>query len=382
MSDKRRVKCGVLGCGVIANEVYLPTLREKADLVATCDIVPERAKRSMELWGAKEWYASLDEMLRKSDIEAVFVLTGMGMHAAHAAKAARAGKHVLIQKPLATNMRDADVVYRAVKKAGVKALVEPNVQQDPLYKKAKSILEENAIGEVFWFRAGLGRGPPTWSEKTFFTKTAGGPLFDLGVYDIAALTFLLGPASKVSGFAKISIPERYIVPDEFFTEHLARKPYEPFWSRLGAAKPSQKIRMGAEDNTLTLLNMKNGSIGCVVANFVTPDGLRRDVGNMPHIEIYGREGALFIGGQAPLSVMTNKGDSRYHKPSGWYHVPREEIPAWNYYVASTEHFLDCIVNDREPIPNIEWGKHVSEIMIKSIQSARTGRSLKLSSTFH
>jgi len=381
MSNERRVKCGVLGCGVIANEVYLPTLREKAELVATCDIIPERAKRSMELWGAKEWYSSLDDMLRKADIEAVFVLTGMGMHAAHVAKAARAGKHVLVQKPLATNIKDLEAVHRAVRKAGVKVLVEPNVQQDPLYKKAKSILEEKVIGDIYWFRAGLGRGPPTWSEKTFFTKTAGGPLFDLGVYEVVALTYLLGPAIKVTGIAKISIPERYIVPDEFFTEHLARKPYEPFWSRLDTTKPSQRIRMGAEDNTLTLLNMKNGSIGCIIANFVTPDGLRRGIGNMPHIEIYGDKGALFIGGPSPLSILTLKEDSKYYKPEGWYHIPREEVPAWNYYVASTEHFLDCIVNDRDPLPSIEWGKHVSEIMIKSIQSSRTGRTLKIASTF-
>ncbi|MGQ9515434.1 MAG: Gfo/Idh/MocA family protein [Thermoproteota archaeon] len=377
----RRVKCGVVGCGVIANEIYLPTIREKAKLVATCDIIPERARRSMELWGAKEWYSNLDEMLRKADLEAIFVLTGMGMHATHAAKAARAGKHVLIQKPLATNIKDAEIVYRAVKKAGVKVLVEPNVQQNPLYLRAKEILDEGTIGDTYWFKAGLGRGPPTWSEKTFFTKTAGGPLFDLGVYDVAALTFLLGPASKVTGIAKISIPERYIVPDEFFTEHLARKPYESFWSRLGTAKPSQRIKMGTEDNTFTLLSMRNGSIGCIVANFVTPDGLRRDIGNLPQIEIYGSKGALFIGGQAPLSVLTLKEESKYYRPEGWYKVPRDEVPAWNYYVASTEHFIDCIVNDKEPLSSIEWAKHVSEIMIKSIQSSRTGRTLRITSSF-
>jgi predicted dehydrogenase len=377
----RRVKCGVVGCGVIANDIYLPTLKDKAQLVATCDIKEERARRSMELWGAKEFYDNIDDMLRKADIEAVFILTAMGTHALLAAKAARSGKHVLIQKPFATNIRDAEVAYRAIKKAHVKALVEPNVQMSPLYLKAKDILSEGTIGDVYWFRAGLGRGPPTWSEKTFFTRQAGGPIFDLGVYNFAALTFLLGPATKVTGLAKISIPEVAIVPDELFTENLAHRPYESFWRKLESAQLSQKIKVGAEDNTLTLLNMRGGSLGCVIANFVTPDGIRRDGGHMPEIEIYGSKGAMFIGGPAPLSVLTLREESKYHSPDGWHHVPREELPRWNYYVASTEHFLDCILNDREPLPSIDWGMHVSEIMIKSIQSSRMARTLKLTSTF-
>ncbi|MGB9718642.1 MAG: Gfo/Idh/MocA family protein [Thermoproteota archaeon] len=376
-----KVKCGVVGCGVIANEAYLPMIVEKGELVATCDRIKERARRSMELWGAKEYYTDVDEMLKKSDVEAVFILSGMGMHADQAAKAARAGKHVLVQKPLATNMRDARKVFTAVKKAGVKALVEPNVQMSPLYLRAKSILEEGTIGEIYWFRAGLGRGAPTWGEETFFTRQAGGPLFDLGVYQIAALTFLLGPASSVSGMAEISIPDRFIVPDEFFTEHLSHKPYESFWPKLAAAKPSKRIRMRAEDNTFTLLDMRSGSLGCVIANFVTPDGLRTGVGNMPDIEIYGSEGALLIGGPAAISVMTKRRDSKYYSPDGWYCIPKQDFPPWNYYRASTEHFFECIVNDKDPLPSLEWGFHVSEIMIKSIQSSRTGRRLRVSSVF-
>ncbi|MEM2921266.1 MAG: Gfo/Idh/MocA family oxidoreductase [Candidatus Bathyarchaeia archaeon] len=380
--SERRVKCGVVGCGVVANEAYFPAIVENGELVATCDAIEERAKRSMELWGAKEYYTDIDEMLKRADIDAVFILTGMGMHAGHAVRAARAGKHLLIQKPLATSMVDAKRVFGAVKRAGVKALVEPNVQMNPIYLKAKSILKEGSIGEVYWFRAGLGRGPPTWGEETFFTKQAGGPLFDLGVYQIAALTFLLGPASSVMGMAKLSIPERFIVPEEVFTEHLAQKPYEPFWIKLEKVKPTKRITMEAEDNTFTLMYMKSGSMGCVIANFVTPDGLRNGIGDMPDIEIYGSEGALFIGGPAAISVLTKRKDSKYYSPDGWYCISRQDFPVWNYYWASTKHFFDCILNNKDPLPSLDWGVHVSEIMIKSLQSSRMGRKLRVMSTFN
>lgn len=381
MSSARCVKCGVVGCGVIANDVYIPTVSKKAELVATCDVVAERAKGSMELWGGKEYYTNVDEMLKKADLEVVFVLTAMGTHAQIAAKAARAGKHVLIQKPFATTMRDAENGDKAIKKAGVKALVEPNVQMDPLYAKAKGILNEGTIGDIYWFRAGLGRGPPTWSRKTFFTKQAGGPLYDLGVYQVSVITFLLGPAVKVTGLARISIPEVSIVPDEVFTEGLSHKPYESFWKKLGSAPLSQKIKMEAEDNTFTLLHMKSGSLGCVIANFVTPEGLRKEIGNMPEVEIYGSKGAMFIGGPTPLSVLTKNRDSKYYAGDGWYHVPKDEVPEWNYYVGSTDHLLDCVVKDKAPLPSLDWGMHVSEIMIKSIHSSRTARTLKIASTF-
>ncbi|MGQ9596489.1 MAG: Gfo/Idh/MocA family protein [Thermoproteota archaeon] len=380
----RKVKCGVIGCGVVANEAYLPIVAGKGELVATCDKIKERAERSMELWGAKECYTDVDDMLKNADIDAVFILTGMGMHAEHAMKAARAGKHLLIQKPFATNMRDLKRAFDVIRRAGVKVLVEPNVQMNPLYLKAKNMLEEGVIGEVYWFRAGLGRGPPIWGEETFFTREAGGPLFDLGVYQIAALTFLLGPVSSVMGIAKLSMPERFIVPEEFFTEHLAHKPYTPFWQKLMSTKATKQIEMEAEDNTFTLLKMKSGGLGCVISNFVTPDGLRTGIGDMPDIEIYGSEGALFIGGPTGISIMTKRKESKYYSPDGWYSIPRQELfggPFWNYYMASTEHLFDCILNDKEPLPSLRWGMHVSEIMIKSIESSRTGRRQRVFSTF-
>lgn len=370
------VKCGVVGCGVIANEAYLPAIKKYGRLVAVCDIVEKKAERAAKLWGAEEYYVDFEEMLEKSDIEAVFILTGMGDHAEQVAMAANAGKHVLVQKPLATSMDELKKAVEAVKKSRVKALVEPCVQMFPEYVKAKGILKE--IGIVFWFRAGLGRGPPIWGAETFFTKKAGGPLFDLGVYEISALTFLLGPVERVSGLAKTSIPEVDIVPDDWFIEHLSKSDtYKSVWPNLGRAPRTKKVKVEAEDNTITIMEMKSGCLGVVIANFVTPDGLRFDIGMLPDIEIYGSEGGLLIGSGA-YAVAYKTVKMREWFKLGWDEVSRR---GWSYYEASTKHFLECIVEDKEPIPNIDWGAHVSEIMIKSIESSRSGKTLRMETTF-
>ena len=381
MAMSRLVRCGVVGCGVVAHEAYFPVISKVADLVATCDLVEARAKRSMELWGGREYYTDFDEMLERSDVEAVFILTGMGSHGKLVAKAAKAAKHVLVQKPLATNMEDADASVDAVRKAGVKALVEPFTQENPLYVKAKGVLDSGAIGRALWFRAGLGRDAPTWGGETFFTKEAGGPLFDLGVYPISALTFLLGPARKVVGMATTSIPERPLMSEEAFTEHLAAPEYEGFFAAARRYPLSSKVKVTAMDNTFTLVHMAGGNLGVVISNFVTPSGLsygepRRE---LPNIEIYGEKGAMFFGGTAPLTVWAPED----LPDSGGRLVKStcEGFGRWRYTEASTKHLMDCITNDKEPLASVEWGRHVSEIMIRSIESSRTGRAIDLATSF-
>ncbi|MEM2415531.1 MAG: Gfo/Idh/MocA family oxidoreductase [Thermoproteota archaeon] len=379
MTPLKNGRCGILGCGVVALR-YIPYVKKHGDLVAVCDKVPERAMKFKDFYGAKEYYTDFNDMLAEPDIDIVFILTGMSVHAKQVAQAARAKKHVLVQKPLATNMEDLKTTVEEVERNRVKVLVEPNVQQSPLYLKAKEVLEEGAIGEVLWFRAGLGRGPPAWGSETFFSREAGGPLFDLGVYEISAITFLLGPAKRVIGMAKTSIPETNIVPDEIVTEILSSSPvsYMEFFNLLSRYPKSKKIRVAAEDNTFTCLEMENGSLGCIISNFVTPYEIRFGEGDAPRIEIYGTMGALFIW-QDRLSVKTEKKTSRYYGDS--WHVIQMNDAYWDYMEASTKHIIECVAEDKDPLPNISWGAHVSEIMIKSLESARVGKAMDLTTTF-
>jgi len=146
--------------------------------------------------------------------------------------------------------------------------------------------------------------------------------------------------------------------------------------------PHEDVKIEAEDNTFTLLDYGNGCLGLIISNFIMPHGLRRPIPEAS-VEIYGDQGGLIVGGVqgSSLSLLSLKKDSKYKNlhdetSSNWYYFGTMS-PGINQLV----HFVDCIVKDEDPLPNVEWGRHVSEIMIKSIESARIGRALNLESTF-
>ncbi|HEY3341528.1 MAG TPA: Gfo/Idh/MocA family oxidoreductase, partial [Anaerolineae bacterium] len=152
---QRKVKVGVVGCGVVATAYYLPCLMrmDTVDLAAVCDRYSTRTQACARLFGAREQYQDYDKMIAHADIEAVFILTAPGTHVPFTLKAIEAGKHVLIQKPLATNMQDARTIAEAVRKARVKALIEPSsgTALDPDVVELRRLIRQGVLGDILWF---------------------------------------------------------------------------------------------------------------------------------------------------------------------------------------------------------------------------------------
>jgi len=126
----RRVRVGVVGCGIVATRDILPNLvrpeiAQKVDLVAVCDVVADRARETAQAFGAPEFYADHGVMLARSDIEAALVATPIPYHFPVALAAARAGKHVYVQKTMTTTLQEANVLLDAVRAAGVHLTASP-----------------------------------------------------------------------------------------------------------------------------------------------------------------------------------------------------------------------------------------------------------------
>ena len=389
MAESGRVKVGIVGCGDISMHGYFPHVGDVFELVATCDLIEDRAKEMARIWGARETYTDLDDMLANADIEAVFVLTNMASHAAVSLKVVQAGKHYLVQKPFATDFDEGVAVVKATREAGLKALMEPDYWLDPVYMKAKEIIDEGHIGTVHYVRAENQRGfIPLWGGRTFYDSEGGGGLFDVGVYQISAFAYLLGPAKKVTGMATVSVPERPpVYTDDVFTDFLRdyQRGDNPFAYRV----PTGTVPANLEnyDNTFTLIEWPNeclGSVACNAVSFVMPPP-------SPRLVLCGEKGTIAFGmpnSGSRLSVATLDKESDYHVSDrrrggavGWYHFPGNYFPNYRYMVGSTQHLHDCIVNDTEVVGSIEWGMHIAEIMIKSIESSETGEALDLVTTF-
>jgi len=145
MSDSKRLRVGVIGCGTVAQIMHLPYLRSLPDLyeiAAICDLSPSMLRHIGELYGVASDRRYTDyHALLASDVDAVLVLSP-GSHAPQCIAAAKAGKHILVEKPLCFTLREADEIIAAVKQANVKLMVAYMKRYDPGYRYAQQAVSQ------------------------------------------------------------------------------------------------------------------------------------------------------------------------------------------------------------------------------------------------
>jgi predicted dehydrogenase len=392
-----KVKVGVVGCGVVATAYYLPYLMkmDTVDLVAVCDLYRTRTEACMRLFGAKAQYLDYDSMIESAGLDAVFILTAPGTHVPFALKAIEQGIHVLIQKPMATQMDDARTIAEAVRRAGVVALIEPssNSPLDPDIARIRQLVKKGVLGEVLWFSLGW-TGPTTYGpslgsnpygQDAFYAKDSGGFLFDLP-YAPSNIVSVLGPCKSVMAHAGISIRDHLIVPEHRYDEFLAQATdpnHANYWDVVLDLPRTQPVRMEAVDNAYSLYQMVDGGVGtCHVGRIFHPV-LPGSGGGA--LQVFGTEGNLIFGAGYKASIISSKKELLPHiDADGWYHIPTrgdstkakwpQPTPgAFNYYHQSSQHFVDCILEGRDPLVNVEWGLHITEMMAGALVSSRTGQ---------
>jgi predicted dehydrogenase len=357
-----RVKFGVVGCGDVASHTYLPGIVTfgNVELVAVCDIIPERAQWAKETFGAQESYTDFDEMLQEADIEAVVDLTPIAEHAAVNIKALQAGKHLYTEKSMATSMADADTIIAEAQRVGVKLACAAPVMLSPLNQAVKELMDSGVIGKVAFARMhsshfGASEFTGYGSDPTWFFKPGGGPILDMGVYAVHTLTGLLGPAKRITAMSGISVPERLV--------------------RSGPAK-GKIIQVEEDDNTQILLDFGDATFGIIDATFCV------HATKGPRAEFYGSLGVLNIndyGVEPPAELYLV---DREHDLKGWI-APELGIPRgaqWSI-ANGVEHLAECILEDKEPLISGEHARHALEIMTKAKEAARQGKTLELVTTF-
>ena len=403
-SDNRKVKIGIVGCGVVATAYYLPYLMQHpdADLVAVCDLFEERTSACMRLFGAKEQYLDYYEMIKQADIDAVWILTAPGTHVPFTLRAVELGKHVLLQKPMATNMEDACAMADAVRKAGVKALIEPSQSSplDPDYARLRSLVKQGVLGTPLWFsmtptgptqyHPSLGSNP--YGQAAFYDEDSGGFLFDFP-YAPTQIVSVLGACKSVMANSRISVADHHIVPEEKYDEFVAQATdpnHVNYWDVVLDLPRTQAVRMEGPDNVFSLYEMEDGVVGVLhVGRIFHPVLPGSGAGSL---QVFGTEGNLIFGAGYLASVISSKKELLPQvEDDGWYHIPLrgdtskakwpQSTPgAFNYYHESSRHLIECILEDRDPLLNVEWGLHITEIMAAAVESSRTGKRYEMTTT--
>ena len=174
------------------------------EIAAVADIMPERAERAAQEWGVPRWFGSVRELLEQ-DIDAVSVCTFNQAHREPTVAALEAGKHVLLEKPMAANLDDAVAMMRAAKASGKIFHVGFWPRWQPEVQAAKRIVESGALGDLYYAQSANGgrrRIPPgSFLRKAF---AGAGPTVDIGCYDLDTFMFLAGAPRPVSVSAMVS----------------------------------------------------------------------------------------------------------------------------------------------------------------------------------
>ena len=216
------IKIGLIGYGGIGR-VHAAAYRaipfhyglraDSIDIAAVATTREETARNAAAEIGCDFFTADYRELLAQDDIDAIDICTPNNAHHEIVLAAAAAGKHIYCEKPLAMNAAEAYSMVRAVSAAGVKAQLTFNFRFFPAITRAKQLMDEGFVGEVFSFRGRYHRSSYISRDKPLSWRlqreiTGGGALFDLGSHILYLLYYLLGDFNSVNGTLDTLIKER------------------------------------------------------------------------------------------------------------------------------------------------------------------------------
>jgi predicted dehydrogenase len=341
---------GIVGAGMISR-FHAKALAEVrgAKLVACCDSAPGRAEALAKDFGCTP-YESLDAMLSDEAVDAVTIATPSGAHADPAVAAAKAGKHVIVEKPLEITLKKCDRIIDACEKAGVKlSAIFPSRFHDSS-KLMKQAVDQNRFGRITlgdayvkWYRtqqyydSGAWRG--TWALD------GGGALMNQAVHTVDLLAWLMGPVAEVQA-------------------HTATLAHE---------------RIEVEDVAVATLRFESGALGIIEATTAAYPGY------LKRIELHGSEGSAVLEEEDIKSwdfMKKTRGDDAVHrrmatsKSTGGGAADPSAI-GHHGHAMQFQDFVDAIRKDRTPAIDGHEGRRSVEIILAIYQSAKTGKKVTL-----
>jgi predicted dehydrogenase len=350
----QKLRVAIIGCGSVSNR-YIPHLQTSSliEIVALCDIIYERAlaqKKQYDLNAST--YDSIDKLLNGVPFDMMVTLTDMQVHGELNKKALLAGKHVWSEKPMANTYLEGKALLELATSKNLRLWGAPAVVNSPQFTFMNKCVQEGKLGRIAAAHGQYGHTGPTWSS--FFYEKGGGSMPDLGVYNIATLTALLGPAKSVMAMTSIVNPEREI-------------------------DLKGKIKVEAEDNAHILLDHGKGIISHVMCgfNYFDPHGHEAKGQQLHSIQVFGDKGNIRLIGYDWETYGVYLDDS-WERPATLY----EPDPGGYQWQEGATKVGESIVKHTEPRINVEHALHILEIIESSRKSSETGKKILLSSSFN
>jgi len=338
---------GILGTGSVFTGGYLPQIERiarqgRVEIRAVYDILSGRKTEVAERLGVDPSVQSAEALIDRDDVDLVCVLTSMNEHGPLSIAALQAGKHVLVEKPMATSLAEAKKMVELAAEARSYLVCAPHVLMAPTFQEMHRRVREGHIGRLHLGRARYGWSGPWWGP--WFYQPGGGALFDLGIYNLMTLCGFFGSVKRVTGFIGTAVPVRIV--------------------------DGQTITVEADDNIHLVLDFGD----CTYANLMTGFTIQRY--RSPAVELYGSKGTLQLMGHdwAPEGFEQWRNDSRV-----WEIVP-ETHPNW-HWTAGIDHLVDCIEKHTSPVSRPEHTYHALDVIMAARRSSEDGRTIAIDSEF-
>ncbi len=341
----KKLRVAVLGTGFIAHihlESYarfVPTV----EVTAVYGRTAEHAKALAEQFHIPAWYDDIDKLLSEQELDMVDICLPNYLHYDACMKAARHNKHIVMEKPLALTLEEADEMIAECKKRNLKLMYAEELCFAPKYERVRSLVESGAVGQVYMLKQAEKHSGP--HSPWFYKKetAGGGVMMDMGCHALAWFRWMTKNNQVKSVFAHMGT----VLHD---TE--------------------------CDDNTVTIVEFENGVTG------VAEDSWARHGGMDDRIEVYGTQGVSYADlfqGNSALTYSAKGYDYAAEKAGttlGWTFTAYEE--AFNQgYPHELAHFADCVLHDKQPKVTGEDGRAVLEIIYAAYESARTGQKVNL-----
>lgn len=197
-SSGRRIRYCIVALGRISMDHFMPgvKLSNQSQITAIVSGHPDKAHKMAAQYGVPEnsiyTYENFDEIRKNKEIDAVYIALPNSMHAEFTIRAARAGKHVLCEKPMATSVADAQAMVDACKQANVKLLIAYRCQYEPTNLRAIELIRQGKLGTVQAIESANGFNIKAGEWRLNKKLAGGGPLLDVGIYSLNAFRYLTG----------------------------------------------------------------------------------------------------------------------------------------------------------------------------------------------
>ena len=347
------IKVAIIGCGSVSNR-YIPHLQTSSlvKIVGLCDIIHERALVQNKQYNVGALtFSSIEDLLKGVDFDLMLTLTDMQMHGALNRKALMAGKNVWSEKPLANTYEEGKQLVDLAKAKNIRIWGAPAVVTSPQFEFMSKTIQSGKLGKLASAHGQYGHTGPTWSS--FFYEPLGGSMPDLGVYNMATLTGLLGPAKSVMAMTSIVNKNREI-------------------DNKGI------VEVKEEDNAHILLEHENGIISHIMCgfNYFDPFGHEAKNQTLHSIQIFGDKGNMRLIGYdwEPKSVVLD---------TSWTNPPETHVTddhGYQWQEGATK-IATSLSTNIEPKIHVLHSLHVLEIIEAARKSSKEGIKVPLRSVF-